>query len=102
MANSTGTNPIRYDTTVGATWTGTKFVRLIQWVDLNEDLADGDMLLMQINGCPVEAEIQLEVTANYGIVGPAVWTIGPFNPGIPVSSFTLTTLDGGAVYIWVD
>jgi len=102
MANSLYTNPIRFDTTTGATWNKTMFVRLIQWVDLNEDLADGDMLLMQINGCPVEAEIQLEVSANFGVVGPAIWTMGPFNPGIPVQDFTLTTLDGGAVYIWVD
>lgn len=102
MANSTTTNPLRYDTTTGASWTGTKFVRLIQWVDDNEDLADGDGLSMTINGCTVDAEVQLEVTANFGVVGPELWSIGPFNPGIAVKDFAITVLDHGAVYVWVD
>ncbi len=101
MAIHTTSNPKRYDTTTGASWTGVKNVRLIQWVDLNEDIADSDALVMTINGVTVEAEVQVEVTANYGTIGAVIWEIGPFNPGIPVKDFAVTTLDSGVVYVWV-
>jgi hypothetical protein len=101
MANDTSSNPLRYDSTTGATWTtGVKKVRLIQWVDLNEDIADSDMCLMTINGVAVEAEIQIDADDLSLGGGVVAWQIGPFNPGIPVHSFVVTTLDAGAVYVW--
>lgn len=100
MANSTNSNPLRYDTTTGANFKN-RIVRLIQWVDLNEDIADGDMCLMTINGVAVEAEIQIAADTA-GLAGAVVWNIGPFNPGMKINSFVLTTLDGGAVYVWCD
>ena len=98
MAIQTDSNPLRYDTTTGASWTGVKFVRQIQWVDLNEDITDSDELVMTINGVTVQCELQ--VTANT-VNNAVVWNIGPFNPGIPVKDFAVTTLDSGVVYVWV-
>ena len=102
MAIHTTSNPLRYDTTTGASWSGTKFVRLIQWVDINEDIADGDTCAMTINGVVVESEIQVESTANYGTIGAVIWNIGPFNPGVPITNFSVDTLDSGVVYVWID
>jgi hypothetical protein len=101
MANFLNSNPIRIDNTTGGSWTGTKFVTLIQWVDLNEDIADSDMLLMTINGVPVEAEIQIDAD-DLSLGGGAVaWEIGPFSRGVPMTDVTVTTLDGGVVYFWL-
>jgi len=98
MANQTTGNPLVYDGTTGASWTGTRLVRLFQWVDLNEDIADGDMCSFKVNNTTLESEIQVtDNTANKSVV----WEIGPFNPGIPWTDFSLTTLDGGAVHIWM-
>jgi len=102
MANQTAANPLVYDTTSGASWEGIKYVKLFQWVDLNEDIANSDMCSFVVNGVTLEVEVQVEVTANYGIVGPVIWQIGPFNDGIPWQDFSLNTLDGGAVHIWVE
>ena len=101
MAIHTTSNPLRYDTTTGASWSGLKFVRLIQWVDINEDIADGDTCAMTINGVVVESEIQIDATLS-SLTGAVVWNIGPFNPGVPVKDFSVDTLDGGVVYVWVD
>lgn len=101
MANFLNSNPIRIDNTTGGSWTGTKFVTLIQWVDLNEDIADGDMLLMTINGVPVEAEIQVEATLHV-TGGAVIWSIGPFPNAVPMKDVVVTTLDSGVVYFWLE
>ena len=102
MANALYSNPIRIDSTTAGSWSGMKSVRLIQWVDLNEDIADGDELVMTINGTTVQCEIQIDAD-DVSLGGGAVaWNIGPFNPGIPVQDFAVTTLDGGVVYVWID
>jgi hypothetical protein len=102
MANQTAGNPIIYDNTTGASWTGTKYVRLFQWVELNEDLADGDQCKFVVNGVTLDSEVQVEVTANFGTIGSVIWNIGPFSPGVPWTDFTLSVLDAGAVHIWID
>lgn len=99
MAIQTDSNPLRYDTTTGASWTGVKFVRLIQWVDLNEDIVDSDELVMTINGVTVQCEVQVAADSLPG--GAVIWNIGPFNPGIAIKNFAVTTLDSGVVYVWV-
>ena len=98
MANQTDSNPKRIDT--AAALSGTHFIRQIQWVDLNEDIINSDELVMLINGVTVQCEVQVEVTANYGVLGPVVWNIGPFNPGIPVTDFEVVTIESGVVYVW--
>ena len=102
MANSLNTNPILLDTTTAASWSGEKSVILFQWVDNNEDIIDGDMCQLTVNGVQLEVEIQVEVTANFGMLGPVVWQIGPFAKGVSWSDFSLDTLDSGAVHIWIE
>ncbi|MFX0194549.1 MAG: hypothetical protein ACFFCW_00380 [Candidatus Hodarchaeota archaeon] len=100
MANSTGTNPIRMEA-AGTVWDGQpRSVRLVQWVDDNGDIVDDSTAVLTINGCTLTAKLQLEANiSNYGVV---VWQIGPFNPGLPVSSFVVTTLGTGHLHIWCD
>lgn len=102
MANNTKSNPLYFDTASGANWSGNKDVVLFQWVDLNEDIVDGDMCSFTVNGVTLQVEIQVEVTANYGMLGPVVWQIGPFAKAIPWADFTLNTLNHGAIHIWME
>ncbi len=95
MANQLDSNPLRIDT--AGTHSGLINVRQIQWVDLNEDIADSDELVMTINGVTVQCELQ--VTANE-VNNAVVWNIGPFNPGIAVKDFQVVTIEGGVVYVW--
>ena len=100
MSNNTAGNPLYYDGTSGATWKGTKYVRLFQWVDLNEDIIDGDQCTFTVNGVTLDVEVQK--TTDVGWQAPVAWQIGPFNPGIAWSDFTLSAMDSGAVHIWID
>ena len=101
MGNNLVSNPLRIDTAAAA-WAKTpKRVRLIQWVDLNEDIADSDELSMVINGVAVQCEVQVEATLHV-TAGAVIWNIGPFNPGMSISDFEVVTIDGGVVYIWID
>lgn len=102
MANNLVSNPLRIDTAAAAWAKEHKSVRLIQWIDLNEDIADSDELSMVINGVAVQCELQVEVTANYGTIGAVLWNIGPFSPGIDIIDFEVVTIDGGVVYVWID
>jgi len=102
MANQTAGNPLTYDSTTGATWSGTKYVREFQWINDAKDIADGDSCVIVVNGVTLTAAIDVDVTANFGVNNAAVWTIGPFNPGIPWSDFTMSTLSHGVVHIWLD
>ena len=100
MANQTDSNPIRMEA-AGTVWTGkVKNVRLIQWVDDNADLVDNSTLVLNINGVALTVVIQLDadfVSWN----GAVVWEIGPFNPGVTVSDFIVTTMGTGELHIWV-
>ena len=100
MANQTDSNPIRMEA-AGTVWTGkVKNVRLIQWVDDNADLVDNSTLVLNINGVALTVVIQLDadfVSWN----GAVVWEIGPFNPGVSVSDFIVTTMATGELHIWV-
>ena len=103
MANILTSNPYVIDTAATiwptATNKGTNRVRLIQWIDDNADIADDDDLVLTINGVAVTAKVQLtNNTANT----PTIYEIGPFNPGIPVTSFEVTTIDHGILVVWVD
>lgn len=85
-------------------------LRLVQWVDDAEDIADSDDIVFSINGQTLTAKIQIgttaggsaveSVTPNVGNV--VVWQIGPFNPGIWVRGIVTTTIDHGALHFWWD
>ena len=90
--------------TVGSIWTtGTKNVRLIQWV---QDNADVDVTLadceFSVDQTAVTLKIDRHDTAASADENDVIkYQAGPFNPGIPVHSFVLTTLDAGVIHIWV-
>jgi hypothetical protein len=100
MGNDLTGNPMYVDT-AAALWTAShpKYVRLIQWIDDAADIADDDDIALIINGITFTGKIQL--TAN-AVENLCVWQLGPFSPGIPIQSFTVTTIDHGILYIWFD
>ena len=102
MGNQTGSNPIVVDTGAATNLiVGPQTIRLIQWIDDNADIADGDDLVIKINGVTLTTKIQLQADDSVGL-GLAMWTIGPFNPGISAKSVQVTTIDHGTVHIWLD
>lgn len=110
MANQTKSNPIVADTAASLWSTGVRYVREIQWIDDAADIADSDDLNITINGAVIAAAIQVgttgggtpveNVSPNVGNL--CVWRVGPFNPGIPVDNFVITTIDHGSLLIWTD
>ncbi len=78
----------------------TKHIRLIQWVDDNQDIADGSNLILTLNGQALEATVQIE-TDKAAISGAVVWQIGPFpEKGFPAKSLLVGTMSAGQVYIF--
>jgi hypothetical protein len=98
MANLLTSNPLRVDS-AATIFSTPKKVSLIQWIDDNADIADDDDLLITINDVVITAKIQL--TANT-IGDVAVWTMGPFPKGLWVSNFVVTTIDHGALLIFIE
>jgi hypothetical protein len=98
MADAIYGNPIRMEA-AGTAWSGkTKRVRLIQWVDNAGDIVDDSTIVLTINGVTLTTKLQLAANiSNYGVV---VWQIGPFNPGVPVDNFVVTTMGTGELHIW--
>ena len=100
MASQTTSNPIRMEA-AGTAWSKTpKFVRLIQWVDDNGDLVHDSTLVLTLNGVALTAKIQ-PVNDQLGF-GAVAWQIGPFNPGVCISDFVVTTMGTGHLHIWID
>lgn len=107
MANKTDTNPMVLDS-AAAIWTsipgasyshGPKYVRLIQWIDDAADLTDDDDLVIVINGATITGKIALGANTVNNL---CVWQLGPFSPGVPVSNFSITTIDHGVLLVFVD
>jgi len=97
MANVLTSNPKYIDASAGSAF-GPANIRLIQWVDDAADIVDDDDLVFVMNGITITGKIAL--TANT-INNVAVWQIGPFSPGIPCTSFSVTTIDHGALLVFV-
>ena len=100
MGNNLAANPIFVDTTDATLWSGTKNVRLIQWIDDNADIVHDSSVVFLINGVTLTAKIQ-PVNDQLGF-GAVAWQIGPFNPGIPMTDVGVTITSAGHVHIWVD
>ena len=100
MANQLTGNPMRVEAAV-TVWTKTPtFVRLIQWVDDAGDIVHDSTAVLTLNGCALTVMVQpLADQLGFGAV---VWQIGPFNPGICISDFVVTTLGTGHLHIWID
>ena len=100
MANLLTTNPMRVET-AATLWSKTpKFVRLIQWVDDNGDLVHDSTLVLTINGCALTVKIQPLV--NELAFGAVAWQMGPFNPGVCIDTFIVTTMATGHLHVWLD
>jgi hypothetical protein len=97
MANQTGSNPEIYDTTTGAGWTGTRFVKSVQIVDDAGDIAADDIFIIVVNGTTLTVKVPA-IDAN---VSTTHWEFGPFNKGIPWRDVTMT-IPHGAVIVWYD
>ena len=108
MANKTDTNPMVIDT-AATLWTaepraatfslGGRRIRQIQWIDDAADIANDDDLVIAINGATITAKIAMTVDT---VCNLAVWTLGPFNPGIHVHTFIVTTIDHGSLLVFLD
>lgn len=100
MANNLNSNPLFVDT-AATLWTESpKYVKLIQWVDDVGDMTDNDDCILTINGVALTGRIQRPT--DVGFSHTVKWQIGPFNPGIPVSTFIVTTIDSGVIHIWLE
>ena len=98
MAAQLKGNPIVLDTDADSL-TGRHYIKLIQWVDDNADIADNDDLVLTINGQTVT--IKYQKTTDVGSAGAVYYQAGPFNPPFIADSFVATTIDAGNVLIWL-
>ena len=97
MANQTAGNPAIFDTT--GSLSGLKYIRQIQWVDDAADIADDADMVLTINGVTFTHKLQ---HTNNAASSTVFYNAGPFNPGLPVTDFTVTTLDAGTIVVWLD
>ena len=79
------------------TLTGQAKLRLIQWIDDASDVIANDDVVLTIDGIAITAKPGL-----ISVAGVVAWEIGPFNPGIPIESFVVTTCDHGKIVAWFD
>lgn len=97
MANSLNTNPITVDTTDATLWSGTKFVKLVQWIDDAGDVAADDILIITVNGATITAKIAaIDATES-----TTYWQFGPFDKGVPWSGVGVT-IPHGLLVIWIE
>ena len=101
MANQTTGNPKVFDSASGATIPGTFKLALLQWVDDNQDVADGGNFVFDINTVTLEATVQRNTTDTPGGEGAVLWQIGPFSPPMLCRGLTISTLSAGHVHVWV-
>lgn len=99
MGNSLTTNPMRIEDTATTAFDEQRFVRLVQWVDDAGDIIDNSTLVLTIDGCALTVKYQMLADISPLIV---LWQIGPFNPGILIRTFVVTTMATGHLHIWLD
>jgi len=96
MANKLYGNPIIMDNTTGATWSGIKYVKEVQWLDDAGDIANNDILIIAVNGVTITRKV---LTATLLESGYQIF--GPYDKGIPWQDVTVT-IPHGALVIWVE
>ena len=102
MANIMYSNPKLLDTTGETSELNDFSLRLLQWVANNADISDNSNLIMTINRLALEATVQMDAGAAGFGPNAVVWQIGPFSPGIHITSFRLDTLSAGQVHVWIN
>lgn len=96
MANLLTDNPVYIDTAASSTVTNKRIV-LIQWIDDAADIIDDDDLVFVING--VTVTIKYQKTTDVGGAG-VVYYEAAFSTPIFASTFSVTTIDHGALLVW--
>lgn len=102
MANNLNSNPVYIDAAASSTLSGLSRIQLIQWVDDNADIANDDDLVMVINGVTVTIKPQRHETPASVDGGGVVYEAGPFSRPIAVTDFSVTTIDHGALLVWLE
>ena len=100
MANQTSSKLHVIDTAAGSKISGQAWIRLIQWIDDAEDIADSDDLAFKFNGITVT--IKYQKTTDVGSAGVVYYQAGPFNPGFMVEDFEVTVIDAGNLLVFID
>jgi len=97
------TGSIKQIDTAGATSavTGWRRIRLIQWFNDNDDIANDDDLVFVLGGITITTKAIVEAS-GVGHQPLVVYQAGPFNPGFKVDGYSVTTIDHGVLYIWED
>lgn len=96
MANQTTGNPIVFDNTTGANWSGVKYVKQVQWLDDAGDIAADDILIIVVNGVTITRKVIAGALLESGYQ-----IFGPFDKGVPWQDVTIT-VPHGAVVIWLE
>lgn len=96
MSNQVNSNPLYYDSTVS--WTGTKFVRQMEWVDDKGDITHDSTLTILVNGVTIGLKVQ--PLADQLGMGAVIYKAGPFAPGMAWQDVTFT-ISQGAVIVWL-
>lgn len=95
MANNLNSNPIFIDTNLSAT-TIDKAVQAIQWIDDNDDIADGDNVVMVINGVSVAIDAD-----DISSTSPLPYSV-EFTKPVHIDTITVTLTAGhGVVLLWL-
>ena len=96
MANQMDGNPLVIDTAVSDN--KMRFIKAIQWISDAGDFVDGDSLTIKLNGVSFTVTLDRAATP----VGPGTaWEVGPFSPPFAANDSAVTTIDRGAVLVWL-
>ena len=88
------------DTAAASKISGPSFIKLIQWIDDNADMADNDDLAFKLNG--VTVTIKYQKTTDVGSAGVVYYQAGPFSGlGIYAEDFEVTVIDKGSLLVWL-
>jgi len=92
MANNLQANPLRVDT--AATVIDKEcYVQAIEWIsDSTAAMAAADTLVMTLNGVPINLLCVIALTQTWVVT---------FAQPIRVGSLIVTTIDGGALLVWL-
>ena len=96
MANQLYGNPVIIDASTGGLWTGTKYVKQVQWVDDAGDITADDILVIVVNGVTITRKVIAGALLESGYQ-----IFGPFDKGVPWNDLTVT-IPHGALVIWIE
>ena len=102
MGSVTTGNIITADATDTTLWSGTKFVREIQWLSDADDIVDTDEIIITSSGGTITVTIPDLAAVDCAAVlpDPVKWKLGPFDGrGIPMANVGVTIDNGLVVFV---